>query len=117
MPSSRQYFEHADQAVVKACYDAVHTMQDMGAELIPIKIPELESARVAHVAARVFPDATQLPATPRGCNRPGSSAANYLHCCCRLVSSAQRCTTSTLTSRSVTLASGSGWDWMCRFAY
>mmetsp|Transcript_40084 Transcript_40084/g.95216 ORF Transcript_40084/g.95216 Transcript_40084/m.95216 type:complete len:248 (+) Transcript_40084:507-1250(+) len=44
----REWFEDADGDIVSACNDAVSTLESLGATTVPIKIPELDSARVAH---------------------------------------------------------------------
>ena len=45
----REYFEHADAEVVLACHKALEGMKDLGAEVIDIKIAEIEEARIAHI--------------------------------------------------------------------
>jgi len=42
------WFEHADPEVVKACQNAVETLKERGAVVVPIEIPQLDLIRVAH---------------------------------------------------------------------
>ena len=44
-----EFFEHADQEVVSVCKKAVEKMRVLGADVVEVKIPELEEARVAHI--------------------------------------------------------------------
>ena len=43
-----EYFEHADSEIVSKCRAAVSTLESLGANIVKIKIPELEEVRVAH---------------------------------------------------------------------
>ena len=43
-----KYFEDADSEVVQKCKAAVSHLKSLGAEIIDIKIPELEQSRIAH---------------------------------------------------------------------
>ena len=45
------YFNHADKEIVAKCRAALSVLQGLGAELVDIKIPELEETRVAHVVS------------------------------------------------------------------
>ena len=52
-----EFFEHADQEVVSACKGAVEKMRELGADVIEVKIAELEECRVAlmvNVLAEAF---------------------------------------------------------------
>ena len=42
-----EFFEHADSEVVSVCKKAVEKMRELGADVVEVKIPELEEARVA----------------------------------------------------------------------
>ena len=44
----REWFEHADADVVRACDAAVEHLTAKGATIVPIEIPHLEAIRVAH---------------------------------------------------------------------
>ncbi|KAK9851358.1 hypothetical protein WJX84_003170 [Apatococcus fuscideae] len=46
----KQWFQHADTAVVEACTAALHLLEKLGAEIVPVMVPELEMVRVAHLA-------------------------------------------------------------------
>ena len=43
-----KYFEDADREVVQKCKAAVSQLKSLGAEIVDIKIPELEQSRIAH---------------------------------------------------------------------
>ncbi len=43
-----KYFEDADSEVVQKCKAAVSNLKSLGAEVVDIKIPELEQSRIAH---------------------------------------------------------------------
>ena len=45
------HFNNSNKEVVLACKAALSHMQELGAELIDIKIPEIEDSRVAHVVS------------------------------------------------------------------
>ena len=45
------HFNDADEEVVLKCKAALSRLKDLGAELVEIRIPEMEDARVAHVIA------------------------------------------------------------------
>ena len=45
------HFKHANEEVVAKCKAALAHLQELGAELVEIKIPELEDARIAHVVS------------------------------------------------------------------
>jgi Asp-tRNA(Asn)/Glu-tRNA(Gln) amidotransferase A subunit family amidase len=44
----KEWFEHASPEVVTICYAMVEKFKQMGAEIIPIEIPELDEMRIAH---------------------------------------------------------------------
>ena len=44
-----EYFQHADREIVQKCKTAVSKLQSLGANIVEIKIPELEDLRVAHM--------------------------------------------------------------------
>lgn len=46
-----EHFNHASDEVVLKCKAAVSRLQKLGAELVEIKIPELEESRIAHVVS------------------------------------------------------------------
>ncbi|GIL89123.1 hypothetical protein Vretimale_16172 [Volvox reticuliferus] len=48
-----EWFEHASPSVVAVCRAAVSELQSLGAELVPVVIPELEHLRVAHTVTIV----------------------------------------------------------------
>jgi Asp-tRNA(Asn)/Glu-tRNA(Gln) amidotransferase A subunit family amidase len=51
------WFEHADPEVVTLCQNLLDTLQKRGLKVVPIELPELEEARVAHfitIAAEMF---------------------------------------------------------------
>jgi Asp-tRNA(Asn)/Glu-tRNA(Gln) amidotransferase A subunit family amidase len=56
----RAWFEDADPAVVRACQALVDGLVARGAEVVPIEIPELELARVAHVVTILSEMATSM---------------------------------------------------------
>ena len=43
------HFNHASKVVVAKCKAALSRLQELGAELVKIKIPEMEDSRIAHV--------------------------------------------------------------------
>ena len=45
------HFNHANKEVVQKCKAALSHLQELGAELIEVKIPELEDCRIAHVVS------------------------------------------------------------------
>ena len=45
------YFNHAEKEIVDKCKAALSVLKSLGAEIVDIKIPELENARVAHVVS------------------------------------------------------------------
>jgi Asp-tRNA(Asn)/Glu-tRNA(Gln) amidotransferase A subunit family amidase len=45
----QQWFEHADPDVVGACRDGIHFLEEAGAEVVPIEIPELGLLRTVHL--------------------------------------------------------------------
>ncbi|KAK9835457.1 hypothetical protein WJX74_000487 [Apatococcus lobatus] len=45
-----QWFRDADAPVVDACTSALHLLEKLGAEIVPVVVPELELVRVAHLA-------------------------------------------------------------------
>lgn len=45
----RPWFEDGEPAVVSRCYEALQTLQNAGAEICDVTIPELEVMRVAHL--------------------------------------------------------------------
>ncbi len=44
----KDWFEHAEPDVVRACYDAVNALEERGAIVVPIEISELDLMRIAH---------------------------------------------------------------------
>jgi Asp-tRNA(Asn)/Glu-tRNA(Gln) amidotransferase A subunit family amidase len=45
------HFSHASEEVVQKCKAALSHLQELGAELVDIKIPEMEDCRIAHVVS------------------------------------------------------------------
>ncbi|GLI59671.1 hypothetical protein VaNZ11_001610, partial [Volvox africanus] len=48
-----EWFKHASPSVVEVCRAAVSELQSLGAELVPVVVPELEHLRVAHTVTIV----------------------------------------------------------------
>ncbi|EFJ49246.1 hypothetical protein VOLCADRAFT_89962 [Volvox carteri f. nagariensis] len=48
-----EWFRHASPSVVTVCRTAVSELQSLGAELVPVVVPELEHLRVAHTVTIV----------------------------------------------------------------
>ena len=44
----REWFDHASPEIVKSCYSMLDRMQQMGARVVEIEIPELDEMRIAH---------------------------------------------------------------------
>ncbi|PKN85249.1 MAG: hypothetical protein CVU46_11745 [Chloroflexi bacterium HGW-Chloroflexi-8] len=44
----REWFDHASQEIVESCYSMLDRMQQMGARVVEIEIPELDEMRIAH---------------------------------------------------------------------
>ena len=55
-----KYFEDADPEVVSKCKAAVSQLKSIGAEIVDIKIPELEETRVAHALTIISEFASSL---------------------------------------------------------
>ena len=55
-----EYFEHADSEIVSKCRAAVSTLESLGANIVKIKIPELDEARVAHTVSIASEFSTSL---------------------------------------------------------
>lgn len=44
----REWFDHASAEIVESCYTMLDRMQQMGARVVEIEIPELDEMRIAH---------------------------------------------------------------------
>jgi len=44
----REWFDHASPEIVESCYSMLDRMQQMGARVVEIEIPELDEMRIAH---------------------------------------------------------------------
>jgi Asp-tRNA(Asn)/Glu-tRNA(Gln) amidotransferase A subunit family amidase len=55
-----KYFEDADSEVVQKCKAAVSRLKSLGAEIVNIKIPELEQSRIAHAVTIISEFANAL---------------------------------------------------------
>ena len=55
-----EYFQHADREIVQKCKTAVSKLQSLGANIVEIKIPELEDSRIAHAISIVCEFASSL---------------------------------------------------------
>lgn len=44
----REWFDHASPEIVESCYTMLDRMQQMGARVVEIEIPELDEMRIAH---------------------------------------------------------------------
>ena len=55
-----KYFEDADREVVRKCRAALSHLKSLGAEVVDIKIPELEESRIAHAITIISEFANSL---------------------------------------------------------
>ena len=55
-----KYFEDCDPEVVRNCRAAVSHLKSLGAEIVEMKIPELEESRIAHIVSIVSEFANSL---------------------------------------------------------
>ena len=55
-----EFFEHADPEIVQKCKTAVSKMESLGANIVEIKIPELEQVRIAHAISILSEFCTSL---------------------------------------------------------
>ena len=44
----REFFDHCDESVHNVCRPSLKVLEDLGAKIVDIKIPELEESRIAH---------------------------------------------------------------------